>query len=238
MTADADAAVNAPLISCIVPVFNGERFLGEALDSILAQTHRPREIIVVDDGSTDRTPEVAALYRGRITYVRQANRGSAAAKNRGLGLARGQLVAFLDADDRWHPEKLARQRRRLLAHPDLSLCFTRFQNFWMPELADEAKRYQDGPLSAPSSAWSISTLLAPRALFDRLGPFQDGLRGNENMLWFFRAAGAGATIEVMPDVLMYRRYHRDNDTRRGPAHLGDLLVPIVKAWRDYRRGRP
>ena len=225
------------LVSCIVPVFNGERFLGEALDSILAQTYRPVEVIVVDDGSTDRTPEVVARYGRRITYLRQVNGGSASAKNRGVSVARGDLLAFLDADDLWHPDKLTRQRRRILERPDLSLCFTRFQNFWMPELADEEARYRDDPLSGPSSAWSICTLLTPRATFERLGPFQDGLRGNENMLWFLRAVDAGAAIEVLPDVLMYRRFHRHNDTRRGAAHARDLLLPIVRAWRDHRRRR-
>ena len=226
--------MSAPLVSCIIPVFNGERFLGEALDSVLAQTYRPVETIVVDDGSTDGTPAVAARYGQRVTYLRQPNAGSAAAKNRGLRAVQGELVAFLDADDLWHPDKLARQRQRLLERPQLSLCFTRFQSFWMPELAEEASRYRDDPLSAPCSAWSIGTLLTPRATFERLGPFQDGLRGNENMIWFLGALRAGALIEVLPDVLMYRRFHRGNDTRRGPEHARDLFLPILKAWRDAR----
>ena len=225
-----------PLVSCIVPVFNGERFLGDALDSALAQTYQPVEIIVVDDGSTDGTPSVAARYGSRITYLRQPNSGSASAKNRGVRAARGELVAFLDADDLWHPDKLARQRRRLRERPDLSLCFTRFQNFWMPELAEEERRYRADPMSAPSSAWSICTLLTPRAMFGHRGPFQDGLRGNENMIWFLRAARAGAAIEVLPEVLMYRRFHLGNDTRKGPDRARELFLPILRAWRDSRHG--
>ena len=226
-----------PLISCIVTVFNGERFLGEALDSILAQSYRRLEIIVVDDGSTDATAEVAARYAQRIRYLRQPNGGAASAKNRGLSVAQGELIAFLDADDIWHPDKLTRQQARLLTLPELTLCFTRFQNFWTPELSDEAERYRDDPMAAPLSAWSIGTLLVARAVFVQLGQFQEGLRGNENMLWFLHAAGKGARIEVLPEVLMQRRIHGLNDLRRGWAHARDLFVPIVRAWRDYKKVR-
>ena len=227
-----------PLISCIVPVFNGERFLAEALDSILGQTYRPLEIIVVDDGSTDATPEVAAGYAPRVSCLRQDNRGAASAKNRGVSASRGELIAFLDADDLWLPGKLERQEAWLRERPGFRLCFTRFQNFWMPELADEAQQHGTGPLAQPLSAWSIGTLLASRETVDRLGPFPDGHRGNENMLWFLRAAEAGAAIEVLPEALMRRRFHSGNDTRRGTAHELDLFMPIVRAWRDYRHGRP
>src|SRR5262249_17267514 len=127
------------LVSCIVPVFNGERYLGETLDSILAQTYRPREIIVVDDGSTDGTAAVVAAYGKRVTSVWQANAGEMAARNRGLTRARGEFIAFLDADDLWHPEKLARQIARFQERPEIDLSFTRFQNFWVSELATEER---------------------------------------------------------------------------------------------------
>jgi glycosyltransferase involved in cell wall biosynthesis len=87
------------LISCIIPVYNGERYLRESLDSLSAQTYRPLEIIVADDGSTDGTAEVAKSYGRRITYVRQTNRGYWAAKNLGLSAAHGDFIAFLDVDD-------------------------------------------------------------------------------------------------------------------------------------------
>src|SRR5436190_9496549 len=98
--------MNSSLISCIVPVFNGDRYLAETLDSILAQTHRPIEIIVVDDGSTDGTSAIAAEYGEKIRYIRQENSGVASARNLGLQSARGDFIAFLDADDLWHAGKL------------------------------------------------------------------------------------------------------------------------------------
>ena len=227
-----------PLISCIVPVFNGERFLAEALDSILDQTYGPLDVIVVDDGSTDATAEIAAGYAPRITCLRQDNRGAATAKNLGVSASRGALIAFLDADDLWLPEKLERQAAWLRERPGFCLCLTRFQNFWMPELAAEAQQYGDGPLGQPLAAWQIGTALASRETFDRVGPFPEVSVGNENMLWFLRAAQAGATIEVLPEVLMRRRYHHGNETRRGTAHELELFLPIVRAWRDFRYGRP
>lgn len=229
--------MNTPLISCIVPVFNGERFLGAALDSILRQTYEPIEVIVVDDGSNDGTPDVAARYGRSIRYVRQDNRGSASAKNRGLAEARGEVLAFLDADDIWHENKLARQYCTIAERPvtELYLSFTSFQNFWMPELADEAERFRDDPIAGPCTAWSIGTLLTRRMVFEKLGGFADGRRGNENLPWFFAAARAGATIGMLPEVLMYRRFHQDNDGRGTSEHARDLFLPIVRAWRDFRR---
>lgn len=227
-----------PLISCIVPVYNGERFLAEALDSILGQTYRPLEVIVVDDGSTDASAEIAARYGPRVTCLRQDNRGAAAAKNLGVSASRGALLAFLDADDLWLPGKLEQQEAWLRERPGFRLCFSQFQNFWMPELAAEAQQHHTGPLGQPLSAWSIGTLLASRETVERAGPFPEGHRGNENMLWFLRAAEAGAAIDVLPEVLMRRRFHHGNDTRRGRAHELELFLPIVRAWRNFRYGRP
>ena len=125
------------LISCIVPVYNGERYLKEALDSILTQSYRPLEIIVVDDGSTDGTAEVVAGYGERVRYVWQSNAGPWIARNLGLSATQGEFISFLDADDLWHAEKLARQMARFEARPELDLCVTHLQNFWIPELEGE-----------------------------------------------------------------------------------------------------
>lgn len=227
--------MGSPLISCIIPVYNGERYLGESLDSILAQTHQPLEIIVVDDGSTDRTATVVAGYGTRVHYLWQANQGEAAARNRGLSAAKTEFIAFIDADDLWHPEKLARQISRLHERPEIDLCFTCFQNFWIPELAEEERLYQGSSLSQPQAAWSTSTLLARRGVFETFGNFvDDGSQtpGSESMIWFLRAAEDGAVIEVLPEVLMYRRMHCANVSRKNPL---ESFFPILKEWRDYQR---
>src|SRR5262245_38520357 len=159
------------LISCIIPVYNGELYLREAIESILAQTYQSREIIVIDDGSTDRTAAIAASYGDQIRYWRQPNAGPVVARNHGLGLAQREFVAFLDADDLWHQEKLARQIARFIARPDLEICITHVQNFWIPELKEEAERFQNHRLTQPVPGYVTQTVLARRALFDRVGPF-------------------------------------------------------------------
>ena len=159
---------NLPLISCIVPVFNGERYLRETLESIFTQTYRPLEVIVADDGSTDGTAESVARYGDRIEYLKQENAGASAARNLGLEAARGEFIAFLDADDLWHAEKLQRQMACFQASADLELCITYVQNFWIPEMAVEAEKYRDHRLSKPTPGYLLPALLARRSAFDRI----------------------------------------------------------------------
>lgn len=106
-------------ISVVIPAFNNERHLGRAIDSVLAQTRPAEELIVVDDGSTDRTGEVARAYGDKIRYLRQENAGASAARNAGIRAAAGEWIAFLDADDEWLPDKLALQTEHLENHPEL-----------------------------------------------------------------------------------------------------------------------
>lgn len=221
-------------ISCIVPVFNGERYLGEAIESILKQTCPPLEIIVADDGSTDGTAAVAARYGERIRYFRQNNGGAPSARNLGLSVAMGEFVAFLDADDLWHQEKLARQMARFAARPELSLCVTHVQNFWIEELREEAERFRNHRMTQPVPGYVTQALLARRPLFDQVGQFNTALQHGDAQEWFLRAAEHGAVMELLPDVLVYRRLHRANFSREVSAALEDHLR-IVKASLDRRR---
>ena len=223
------------LISCIVPVFNGERYLQEALDSILGQTYRPLEIIVADDGSTDGTTHIAAGYSGQVTYLSQPNAGPAAACNLGLGASRGEFVAFLAADDLWHREKLARQMARFQARPDLDLCVTHIQNFWTPELTQEQEQFRDHRLSRALPGYTLVTLLARRTLFETVGHLNPALQHGDGTDWFLRAAEHGAVMELLPDVLAYRRLHPTNRSRHLAADSRRTYVQIVKASLNRRR---
>jgi glycosyltransferase involved in cell wall biosynthesis len=113
-----------PTVSVIIPTYNCAPYVAAAVESALAQTYRPLEVIVVDDGSTDGTAAVLRPYAGRIVALRQANGGAAAARNAGIGRARGEVLAFLDADDLWLPGKLERQVSVLRRHPKVDLVFT------------------------------------------------------------------------------------------------------------------
>jgi glycosyltransferase involved in cell wall biosynthesis len=229
-----------PLISCIVPVFNGEKYLGEALDSILKQTYRPLEIIVADDGSTDGTTAVTARYGKQIRYLRQDNVGASTARNFGLNAARGEFVAFLDADDLWHLEKLERQMARFEARPELDLSVTHLQNFWIPELEKEKARFEHHRLAEPLPGYVAVTLLARRSLFGKVGPFNTDLKLGDPLEWFLRVAEKGAIMELLPDVLVYRRMHQTNlsmelGSRRMTSSMQNALLQVVKASLDRRR---
>jgi glycosyltransferase involved in cell wall biosynthesis len=228
------------LISCIVPVYNGERYLAQALDSILAQTYEPIEVIVVDDGSTDGTAELVARYGDRIRYVRQNNGGAPTARNRGLSVALGEFVAFLDSDDLWHPEKLARQMARFEARPELDLCVTHLQRFWIPQLENEQRRFQDHRFAEVLPGYVTQTLLARRSLFDSVGDFDTSRRVGDPMDWFLRAGEQGAIMELLSDLLVYQRMHESNlsvelGTRRMTASMQNAILDVVKASLDRRR---
>jgi glycosyltransferase involved in cell wall biosynthesis len=225
-----------PLVSCIVPVFNGEAYLAEAVDSILQQAYPRLEIIVVDDGSTDRTPEIVASYGDRVHPVRQANAGPAAARNRGVRDSRGDLVAFLDADDRWHPEKLARQVARFAARPQLDVSVTHLQNFWIADLREEEARLRAHRIARPMAAYLASTILARRRVFAFVGEFDPELRFGHSCEWFLRAEARGAVVEEIPEVLYYRRLHHHNRSRQHSAESREEFLRLVKAHLDRRRG--
>ena len=223
------------VVSCIVAVFNGERFLKEALDSILAQTYRPLEILVVDDGSTDQTPYVLTGYGDKIRYFWQSNAGPAAARNLGLTKAKGEFIAFLDADDLWHPEKLARQMARFHARPELEMCLTHAQNFWTSELREEEANFRNHRLSQPQPCYLTQALLARRTLFDKLGLFNAALRHVHDSEWFFRANERGVITELLPDVLVYRRLHQTNRSRHLAAASRDEYFQLLKNTLDRQR---
>lgn len=119
----AGAASDRPKVSVVIPAFNAGRFLSDSIGAVLAQRDVALEVIVVDDGSTDDTPAVAAAFGERIRYVRQQNAGPSRARNRGLAEARGEFIAFLDADDLWTGDKLRRQLDLLARHSDVGWCF-------------------------------------------------------------------------------------------------------------------
>jgi len=221
------------LVSCVVPVYNGERFLGEAIDSILAQTYQPTEIIVVDDGSTDRTPDVIAQYAGRVTSARQTNAGAAAARNHGISLAHGEFIAFLDADDLWHEEKLAVQLDRFEKRPELGYCLTYMQNFWVEELKEEAQRLQGHELTKPQPG-TISTFVVRRSSFDTVGLLNTDYMNRDYHDWMLRADGLGIRRETLSDVLLSRRIHDTNISRQRPR---EEFFDIIKRSLDSRRGK-
>ena len=224
-----------PLVSCVVPVHNGERYLGEALDSIAAQTHRPIEIIVVDDGSTDGSAAVAGRHPAAVRLHAQPNAGPAAARNRGLRDARGEYLAFLDADDLWHPEKLARQLARFRVRPELGFSVAHVENFWDPAFAPAEGSPEASRLTRPVPGYVAPTLLARASVFAAVGDFSESRPHTSEPDWFLRAAERGVVGELIPDVLLRRRLHGANRSRVRSVHSTEEYLRLIKATLDRRR---
>jgi glycosyltransferase involved in cell wall biosynthesis len=229
---------NRVLISCIVPVHNGERHLEQSLDSILAQDWRPLEVIVVDDGSTDDSRVVAESVAARATEVKvitQENAGPSSARNAGLAHASGELICFLDADDLWHEEKLVRQANRFVERPELDYSVHHAQNFWEEELSDEAEEYRDHRRGQPVAGYVTPCLMLRRRALDRIGGFDTTFKHGDSADWFLRARAAGLVEELMPDVLTYRRMHATNRSRMKADTSLDEFFGILKRSLDRKR---
>ncbi|MGH7720152.1 MAG: glycosyltransferase family 2 protein [Gemmatimonadaceae bacterium] len=222
-------------VSCIIPVYNAERYLAEAVGSVIGQTRPPSEIILVDDGSTDGSAEVAAGFGDRVRYFRQHNAGPAAARNFGLRQAGAEFVAFLDADDCWHEEKLARQLARFDERPELDISVTRVENFWSAEDAQRDPRSRDPRYTEPWPGYTCVTLVTRRRTFDVVGQFDPALWLAEDNDWFVRAAEHRLVMELLPDILVRRRYHATNLTTRLAAQSRDRMAEVVKASLERRR---
>lgn len=146
---DSQDKANDYSVSVVIPAYNAERYVGRAIESVLGQTHAADEIVVVDDGSTDNTQAVLGGYGERIIAIQQENGGAAIARNSALRRARCRWIAFLDADDEWVPDKLARQIEHLKAHPDLVWSYS---NYWFTY--DEGREPEIAFASSPASAGS------------------------------------------------------------------------------------
>ena len=221
-----------PLVSVIIPVYNGERYLAKAIESVLAQTCRPIEIIVVDDGSVDGTADIAQSYE-EIRYIYQANQGHGAAMNAGIKVAQGKFLAFLDADDLWTPNKLSVQIGYLLKHPDVGYVIAKMQNFLEPGTQPPPQMTKDLSLT-DYAALSFGTLVASKIVFDQVGDLDDRYEQANDVDWFIRAKEAGIHPTILPEILLYRRLHSSNQSCQIPVKTSEFLR-VVKSSIDRKR---
>jgi glycosyltransferase involved in cell wall biosynthesis len=222
------------LISCVIPVYNGEHFVAEAVESVLAQTFGLVEVVVIDDGSTDQTPRVLSSFGDRIKVISQANAGQSAARNRGIQAAAGELIAFLDADDLWLPEKLALQMARLAENPVAEACTCLIENFWEAGLAEEAERLRNTVHGQQVVAlWT--GLLVRRAVFERIGGPDSELDHFDAREWLHRAQSGGVAVEYVDQVLVRRRIHRDNRSRQREHRTRAEMLLVAEKLLARRR---
>jgi len=223
-------------VSVIIPVRNTERDVAESIDSVLAQTRPPDEVIVVDDGSTDRTPAILEGFGSHIVVLRQEQSGPSCAVNTGVARATGDLLAFNDADDLWVPEKLKLQCDLLSKEPEIEAVFSTVRQFISPDW-DHGGHAPNQPHHGQAGV-ARPAMLIRRSSFDRIGLFDASLRIADFIDWYGRAQVQGLRTHILSDVLLLRRIHATNTGRiHGDAQRQENLHAL-KRLLDTRRRRP
>lgn len=202
------------LVSVIIPTYNRGWIIKEAIDSVLAQDFEDFELIVVDDGSTDNTPEVLDAYRGTIKVFRQKNKGVSAARNRGIAEASGRFIAFLDSDDFWLPQKLSRQVEFFNTTPDALICQT--EEVWIRSgvRVNPKKRHKkpSGMIFEPSLALCLvspSAVMIRRSLLGIVGNFDETLPACEDYDLWLRISCRFPVYHIDTPLIIKRGGHED-----------------------------
>lgn len=199
---------NYPLVSVVIPAYNYAKYLAKTLDSVFAQSYRPIEVIVVDDGSTDNTAEIVLAYP-EVRYFYQENQGVSVARNMGIAAAQGEFIAFIDGDDIWKPHKLTLQIAYMLEHPDIGITGTRAENFLEPDTQvppwfNFKRDLEECEVIIPS------TLVVHRSVFEQIGNFSQNYQSEEDTEWLQRAGDANVNRLMIPEILTLRRLHGTN----------------------------
>ena len=238
-----------PRISVIIPTFNRARICRDAVQSVLAQTSPPHEIIVVDDGSEDTTREMIAQFGDRVHYIHQDNEGASAARNRGCKAATGEWIALLDSDDLWAPEKLEKQIALLAVCPTAAVCYCNYEYTDMKGcvvdrsnfIAPEAGEGVFAALLAGCPVHPCSVVVRKACL--RAGPFDVSLRYGED--WDLLADLADKyQFAACPEVLLYVRKHSDGLTSHFEDRWAEDSLRVVErvfslpSAQRYRRRKP
>lgn len=239
--------MSAPRVSILTPVYNGERYIAQAIESARAQTFQDFELIIVNDGSTDNSSEVIRPYLTdpRIRYLEQRNGGVAAARNAALRVAKGQYIGFLDQDDLWLPEKLKLQVQYLDDHPDVGLVHAN-QSYIDSDGRHKRIHFDDGFTKV--SGWcfrdqfiknriAVLTVLARKSVLDRIGPLNETIPGGDDYEMWLRIS-KHFPIGHLDQVLAHYRMHESNvsndNFRMTRTDLG-AIESILRIHREARK---
>jgi glycosyltransferase involved in cell wall biosynthesis len=219
---------HAPSVSVVIPAFNAAEFLAQAVASARRQLPAPAEIIVVDDGSTDHTASLVSSLGPGVRYLRQDNRGPAAARNAGVAIAGGEALAFLDADDWWPDDALGQLTGPIVADEALDAVIGQTQV--MESVGDQHGTAATTPAGRAGLITVLGSALFRRRVLERVGPFDERLPyGEEDVDWFLRAREAGIRIATISTVTLYYRRHGRNLTQSAQAGSQRLLTSLRRS---------
>lgn len=229
-------------VSVVIPVYNHETFIAEAIESVLQQSYPNLQIIVVDDGSTDGTKDVLEKFKGKIELISQANAGLPAARNAGIRRATGEFIAFLDSDDVFLPEKIEKQLRVFEENPEVGMVHTGasvvrpnetgwevWYDYWPPTYATREEQIDE------LLKWNymvVSTVMVRRELFSQVGLFNESLRYAEDYEMWLRLLTC-CSIGVVPDIFIHYRWHGGNMSRQPD----ESALPVIREEAAKRFGR-
>ena len=235
--------MDEPLVSVVIPAYQAENFVGDAIESVLEQTYPAIELIVVDDGSTDRTAEVAASYP-EVRLLQTPNSWQAAARNRGFEISSGEFVTFHDADDMMLPGKIELQVEHLRANPgvggvlggqELIIEEGAEAPFWLQGTNSAAPASSDAPGRGKAGGVHTVTLLLRREVFEQAGGYDEAMTHGEDVDLLLRLRETGIAITVLDEPLIRRRIHRAGMTQ-APDSERRALVNIFRARIERKRG--
>jgi glycosyltransferase involved in cell wall biosynthesis len=225
-------SMDRPLVSVIVAVSDGERFVSSALHSIFKQNYHPFELIVVDGQSVDHTAVIAQSFEP-VKYIYQARRGLANGRNIGIEAAQGELIAFLDSDDLWTPDKLNVQIHYLLKNPEVQ-----YVNAWVKLFVEPGSslrsRYTKEFLGRAHVGRTPGTLVARKSVFDLVGMFSADFSIACDVEWFKRANDHNIPAFIIPEVLLYKRIHNRNLSSNVKTNRREVLSIIKQTIRQQR----
>ena len=222
-----EAASSPPLVSVIMAAYNSEQYVGAALESVLAQDWEPFEVVVVDDGSVDRTGEIVSAFP-EVRYVRQDNAGPAAARNAAFEHSRGEFVANFDSDDLLPPSRLRVQATYLIEHPEVGCVLGRQE--WLnaqPWMARDA-------IYGDIDGVPLSSAMVRRGVLQELGGYDSAFEPSEDTDLLIRMRAAGVEQVVLPEIVLYRRFHDSSLTGGRPPQ--QPVLRSLRAKLDRERG--
>lgn len=222
-----------PAVTAAIPVRDGEAYLAEAIESVLAQSRPCEQLIVVDNGSTDRSAEIARGYGAAVELVAEPRQGIGVARNAALGAARGSHIAFLDADDLWEPQKTAQQLAAFEADPDLQLVFGHVRQFVSPDLAVTEAAELRVP-DDPQPGVYLGAMLGSRSAIETIGPWPEEVKVSDGLTFMLTARELGLRQAMLPEVVTLRRVHGRNHSIRNRGERAEF-ARLLKGSIDRRR---